>query len=88
MFGRIDILVNCGGMSVRGGALETKLEVHRRIMDINYFGALELTRQVVPHMVARGEGLVVNISSLQGRIAVPHRAAYAASKHALQVVRP
>merc|ERR1719242_201857 len=52
-------------------------------MDTNYFGTMELTRQLVPHLKAQG-GLVVNISSLQGRIAIPHRAAYAASKHALQ----
>ena len=61
-------------------------------------GTMELTRHLVPHLKAQG-GLVVNISSLQvqiaesadehciaqGRIAIPHRAAYAASKHALQV---
>jgi len=46
-------------------------------------GTMELTRHLVPHLKAQG-GLVVNISSLQGRIAIPHRAAYAASKHALQ----
>jgi len=44
---------------------------------------MELTRHLVPHLKAQG-GLIVNISSLQGRIAIPHRAAYAASKHALQ----
>ena len=63
-------------------------------------GALELTKHLVPHLKAQG-GLIVNISSLQvlvhiialhtthifqGRIAIPHRAAYAASKHALQVI--
>jgi len=83
MFGQLDVLINCGGVSVRGGAVETMLEVHKRVMDTNYFGTMELTRHLVPHLKAQG-GLVVNISSLQGRIAIPHRAAYAASKHALQ----
>lgn len=84
VWGRVDILVNNGGVSVRGGALETKLEVHKRLMDINYFGAVELTRHLAPHMISQGGGTVVNVSSLQGKLAVPHRAAYAASKHALQ----
>ena len=38
MFGQLDILINCGGVSVRGGAVETLLEVHKRVMDTNYFG--------------------------------------------------
>jgi len=83
VFGELDVLVNCGGVSVRGGAVETVLEVHKKVMDTNYFGTMELTRHLVPHLKAQG-GLIVNISSLQGRIAIPHRAAYAASKHALQ----
>jgi len=84
LFGRVDILVNCGGMSVRGGALETSLTVHRRLMNVNYFGAMQLSRHICKGMVGRGSGILVNISSIQGRIAIPHRAAYAASKHALQ----
>merc|ERR1712192_54427 len=38
VFGRLDVLINCGGVSVRGGAVETLLEVHKRVMDTNYFG--------------------------------------------------
>ena len=38
MFGQLDVLINCGGVSVRGGAVETLLEVHKRVMDTNYFG--------------------------------------------------
>jgi len=84
IWGRIDILVNNGGVSVRGGALETEMEVHRKVMDINYFGAVELCRQIVPSMTAGGSGMVVMVSSVQGRLAVPLRSAYAASKHAIQ----
>jgi len=84
LWGRVDILINCGGVSVRGGAVETQLSVHRKIMEINYFGALELTRNLVKAMIDRGDGLIVNISSVQGKIAIPHRSAYGASKHALQ----
>jgi len=84
IFGTIDILVNNGGMSVRGGTLETQLSVHQRLMNVNYFGSLELTRHIAPHMVAAGAGLIVLVSSVQGRLATPYRTAYAASKHALQ----
>ena len=84
IFGSIDILVNNGGMSVRGGTIETQLSVHQRLMNVNYFGSLELTRQVASHMVAAGSGKIVLVSSMQGRLATPYRTAYAASKHALQ----
>eukprot|EP00090_Calanus_glacialis_P014371 TRINITY_DN23155_c0_g1_i1.p1 TRINITY_DN23155_c0_g1~~TRINITY_DN23155_c0_g1_i1.p1 ORF type:complete len:304 (+),score=88.54 TRINITY_DN23155_c0_g1_i1:47-958(+) len=84
IFGSIDILVNNGGMSVRGGTIETQLSVHQRLMNVNYFGSLELTRHVASHMVTAGSGKIVLVSSVQGRLATPYRTAYAASKHALQ----
>jgi len=84
LFGGVDVLVNNGGMSVRGGAVETQLSVHMRLMGVNYFGSMELTRHIVEDMISRGGGMVVNISSVQGRLAIPFRAAYSASKHALQ----
>jgi len=82
MFGGIDYLVNNGGMSVRGSTLDTQLSVHQRLMNVNYFGSLELTRHITPHMC--GGGMVVIVSSVQGRLATPYRTAYAASKHAVQ----
>ena len=84
LFGRVDILVNNAGVSVRGGALETELSVHQRLMRVNYFGCLELTTHLVPEMVRNRTGTVVVVSSVQGRLATPHRSAYTASKHALQ----
>jgi len=82
--GAVDILINNGGMSVRASTLDTELSVHRRIMNVNYLGTIEFSRSFIRKMVIRGSGVVVNISSLQGRISLPHRAAYSASKHALQ----
>ena len=82
-FGQIDILVNNGGISQRGAAVETGLDVDRRIMEINYFGAVALTKAVLPAMIARQSGHIVTISSLSGKISTPRRSAYAASKHAL-----
>lgn len=82
-FGRIDMLVNNGGVSQRGTVAETEMEVDRRIMEINYFGAIALTKAVLPHMLTQGAGRVVVISSLSGKLSTARRSAYAASKHAL-----
>ena len=82
-FGRVDILVNNGGVSQRALAAEMPLEVERAMMEVNYFGAVALTKAVLPRMLARGEGHVVVISSVMGYVGVPGRSTYAASKHAL-----
>lgn len=81
--GRIDLLIHCGGISQRGTVLETALDVDRRIMEINYFSTVTLTKAVLPSMVAQRQGHLVVISSLSGKISTPRRSAYAASKHAL-----
>lgn len=83
-FGRIDVLINNSGISQRGTVAETKLDVDRRIMEVNYLGTVALTKAVLPSMLDRRQGHVVVISSLAGKIGTPLRSAYAASKHALQ----
>jgi short-subunit dehydrogenase len=82
-FGHVDILIHCAGISQRAFAVDTQLDVDRRIMDLNYFGPVALTKQVLPSMVERRFGRIVVISSLLGKIAAPARSAYCASKHAL-----
>lgn len=82
-FGRIDILVNNGGISQRGTVVETDIDVDRRIMEVNYMGTVALTKAVLPSMLERRDGQIVTISSLMGKIGTPLRSAYAASKHAL-----
>ncbi len=81
--GAIDILVNNGGVSQRSLAMETSLEVDRRLMEINYFGTIALTKAVLPGMLERRRGHLVVVTSLMGKMASPMRSAYAASKHAL-----
>ncbi|MDX1907483.1 MAG: SDR family oxidoreductase [Bacteroidia bacterium] len=81
--GRIDILVNNGGISQRALATDTLLETDRRIMEVNYFGQVALTKAVLPHMLRQGGGHLVAISSITGKFGFPLRSAYAASKHAL-----
>lgn len=82
-FGRIDVLVNNAGISQRALAHETTMEVDRRIFEINYFGATELTRQVLPVMLQAGGGSVAVTSSISGLFGFPMRSTYAASKHAV-----
>ncbi len=82
-FGRIDLLVNNGGISQRSKVSETELDVDRRIMEVNYLGTVAMTKAVLPSMLERGRGQIVVISSLMGKIHTPMRSAYAASKHAL-----
>lgn len=82
-FGRIDILINNGGISQRSTAAETSLELDRKIMEVNYFGNIALTKAVLPYMIAQKSGHLVPISSLAGKFGFYLRSAYAASKHAL-----
>ncbi|RMG27685.1 MAG: SDR family oxidoreductase [Bacteroidetes bacterium] len=81
--GRVDLLINNGGVSQRAYAHETTLEVDRRLMEINYFGHITLTKYVLPHMLEQGGGHIVAVSSITGKFGFPMRSAYSASKHAL-----
>lgn len=81
--GRIDFLYNIGGISQRAEAAETSLDVDRRIMEINYFGTIALTKAVLPFMQQQHSGHIVVISSIAGKFGFYLRSAYSASKHAL-----
>jgi short-subunit dehydrogenase len=82
-FEHVDVLVHCAGISQRAFAVDTRLDVDRRIMELNYFGPVALTKHVLPSMIQRRAGQIVVVSSLLGKIAAPARSAYCASKHAL-----
>jgi short-subunit dehydrogenase len=81
--GHIDILFNNGGISQRSLATETSIETDRKIMEINYFSGIIITKKLLPSMIARGSGHIVTTSSLTGKFGLPYRSAYAASKHAI-----
>jgi short-subunit dehydrogenase len=82
-FGRIDVMVHNAGITQRSRASDTTLDVDRRIMEVNYFGIVALTKALLPPMVAQGSGHFVVVSSVLGYVGTPKRSAYAASKHAL-----
>ncbi|HEY0170105.1 MAG TPA: SDR family NAD(P)-dependent oxidoreductase [Pyrinomonadaceae bacterium] len=82
-FGRIDVLVNNAGVIQVGPVEEMTLEDYEQAMAVHFWGPLYATLAVLPQMRARGEGRVVNISSIGGKIGVPHLVPYSASKFAL-----
>lgn len=83
LWGSVDILVNNGGISQRSMAKDTDIEVDRRIMEIDYFGHIALTKAILPHMIERGSGHITVTTSVAGLMALPLRSAYCAAKHAL-----
>jgi dehydrogenase/reductase SDR family protein 7B len=83
IFGSIDLLINCGGISQRALALDTPIETEQKIMNTNFWGTVALSKGVLPAMISQGGGHIVSISSLVGKFGTPYRSAYSASKHAL-----
>ncbi|WP_448568046.1 SDR family oxidoreductase [Thalassotalea ganghwensis] len=80
---RIDILVNNAGIGQRGFAKETILDVQRKVMEVNYFGAVAMTQLVLPKMLAQGGGMIATVASVAGLVGGKSMAGYAASKHAI-----
>lgn len=81
-YGRIDILINNGGISQRANARDTLMDVDREIMDVNYFGPVALTKAALP-VLKQSRAQIIVISSVAGKFGFHLRSAYSASKHAL-----
>lgn len=81
--GILNLLINNAGISQRSLALDTVLEVDKKLMDVNYISQVRLTKAAMPMLLASGEGQIVVITSVMGKIGTPYRSAYAGSKHAL-----
>ncbi|UCH14269.1 MAG: SDR family oxidoreductase [Bacteroidales bacterium] len=81
--GKIDILINNAGIGVYGESDLTTMEDHKSIMEVNYFGAVQCMQEVLPQMMKRKEGMIVNICSVAALHGVPYLGAYGASKAAL-----
>ncbi|MBL7847824.1 MAG: SDR family oxidoreductase [Cyclobacteriaceae bacterium] len=83
LFGHIDILINNGGISQRSLAKDTLVNVDRKIMEVDYFGTVSLTKYLLPHFLKRKGGHFVVVTSVMGIVGTPYRSGYAAAKHAL-----
>jgi NAD(P)-dependent dehydrogenase (short-subunit alcohol dehydrogenase family) len=82
----VDVLVNNAGIAGPGSVEETSLDTFRSTMETNFFGTLRCIKAVLPDMLKRRAGCILNISSIAGRVALAPQAAYAASKHAIEAV--
>jgi short-subunit dehydrogenase len=82
-FGTIDVLFNNAGISQRSSVLESDMEVYHKIMDINFFGVVALTKAVLPIMLQQKSGNIAVTSSVSGKVGTPMRSGYCATKHAL-----
>ena len=84
--GELDAVVNNAGLTGLGPLEDFPLEQFSRVLDVNTLGPLRLAQAVVPAWRARGSGVLVNISSVQGKVGTPLEGPYAASKHALEAM--
>lgn len=83
VFGYIDVFYNNAGISQRSKTIDTEMKVINKVMDINYFAPVIMTKVILPKMVERGGGQLVVTTSINGRFGFPLRCAYSSSKHAL-----
>jgi NAD(P)-dependent dehydrogenase (short-subunit alcohol dehydrogenase family) len=84
--GPVGVLVNNAGFEVRSSIEDASEEEIRRQFETNVIGTMRVTRAVLPAMRERGSGVIVNLSSVAGIVAVPFAGYYAASKHALEAI--
>jgi len=82
--GCIDVLVNNAGMTMIGAVEETTTSEAASLFDTNVFGILRTTQAVLPHMRTKGQGRIVNVSSVLGFLPAPYMGLYSASKHAVE----
>ncbi|MFK7989723.1 MAG: SDR family NAD(P)-dependent oxidoreductase, partial [Sandaracinaceae bacterium] len=83
-FGGVDVLLNNAGYGAYGALEATPMDVIRRQFDVNLFGLIATTKAVLPGMRARKSGVIVNVSSVGGRMCYPFGALYHGSKWAVE----
>ncbi|AZZ98432.1 SDR family oxidoreductase [Pseudoalteromonas sp. R3] len=82
--GHIDVLINNAGVGTLGWQESFNIEDFKRVFDINVFGVQRMTRALLPHMKQRGQGTLIQISSILGQFVLPFLGSYNATKHAVE----
>lgn len=82
-FDKIDLLINNGGVSQRSLIAETDFSVYQKLMEINYLGAVALSKALLPYFIAQGHGQYAVVTSVMGKYGSPYRSGYCGAKHAL-----
>jgi dehydrogenase/reductase SDR family protein 7 len=82
-FGKIDILINNGGVSQRSLLVETDFDVDKKLIEVDYLGTVALSKALLPHFIQNQKGHFVTITSLMGKFGSPYRSGYCGAKHAL-----
>lgn len=82
--GGVDVVFNNAGIALHGEFEETSYDAFERIMDVNFWGVVHGSKEFLPHLVASGDGHLVNVSSLFGLMGMPGQTAYNASKFAVR----
>ena len=83
--GKLDILINNAGMGITGPIEDTPTHEMRRVFDTNFFGAIDVIKEVLPHMRKNNSGKIVNITSIAGYMGLPYRGIYSATKGAFEL---
>lgn len=82
-FGKVDVLINNGGVSQRSLIVETDFEVDKKLIEVDYLGTVALTKALLPHFIKNKKGHFVTVTSLMGKFGSPYRSGYCGAKHAL-----
>ena len=82
-FGKIDVLINNGGVSQRSLIVDTDFEVDKKLIEVDYLGTVAITKAILPHYITNRKGHFVTITSLMGKFGSPYRSGYCGAKHAL-----
>lgn len=83
-FGRVNVVINNAGVALAGNFEEIEYDDFEWIVGVNFWGVVHGTKEFLPHLIASGDGHIVNISSLFGLLSIPGQSAYNATKYAVR----
>ena len=84
--GSLDVLVNNAGIGMAGSVEDSLIREIQQVFDVNVYGMVRMCQGILPHMRSRGEGLIINVSSVGALMGLPYRGVYSASKAAVESI--